>query len=35
MIPDLTEAEINAFFTNQDETEIALMESTSGPNIWW
>ena len=27
MIPDLMEAEINVFFTNQDEMEITLMES--------
>ena len=33
MIPDLTEAEIYAFFTNQDETEIALIKSTSGPTF--
>ena len=33
MITDLTEAEICAFFINQDETEIALMKSTSGPTF--
>ena len=33
MIPDLTEAEIYAFFTDQDETEIALMNSTDDPTF--
>ena len=33
MIPDLTEAEIYASFTDPDEMEIALMKSTSGPTF--
>ena len=33
MIPDLMEAEIYVFFTDQDETEITLMKSISGPTF--
>ena len=33
MIPDLTEAEIDAFFADQGEMEIALMKSTSAPTF--
>ena len=33
MIPDLTEAEIDAFFGDQGEMEIALTKSTSAPTF--